>query len=241
MPDIGGAGVALFDTAISQERHCVSGRQQPQPDDRSTCRRIDHSILLARHEPRSEIDVAGIGYDPAIRQLGEGPLHPRDYPSRDTLGIINQQHRLRIGDAIGRIRTVQTIGEQLDLAQCIWLEFHHELAGDRPAGLLGVGGVDAHQPGDRRYVVLPAAPHYGITLAHQKSVSNIQWRTGDGLGRCAIEHPQRQAVPSVEYIEQQTAIAASGILRGKDADIGRKMDEPVAVTRSQSEVRDSPV
>jgi len=40
------------------------------------------------------------------------------------------------------------------------------------------------------------------------------------------------------HIEQQAAIAASGIFRGKDPEIGRKMDEPVAVTRSQSEIVD---
>ena len=86
--------------------------------------------------------------------------------------------------------------------------------------------------------MLPAAPHHGITVAHQKAVSDVKRRTGDRLGRRAIEHPQRQAVPSIGYVEQQAAIAALRILGGKDADIGRKMDEPGAVARRQSEVRD---
>ena len=133
---------------------------------------------------------------------------------------------------------METVREQLDLARNVGLEFHQELAGDRQASAPRLGDMDTHEPVDCRDVVLPAAPHHGVALPHQEPVANVQRGTGDGLSRRPIEHPHRQAVAPVGYLQQQTAIAALVVPRGENTNICGEMHEPVAVTRGQREVRD---
>ena len=62
---------AVLGTAVTQEGSGVARRQQAQPDYRAACRRIDHVIDLARHEPGCEVDMVSIGNHPIGVQPGE--------------------------------------------------------------------------------------------------------------------------------------------------------------------------
>jgi hypothetical protein len=101
--------------------------------------------------------------------------------------------------------------------------------------------MDPHKPVDCRDVMLPTAPYDNVAMAHQKSISAIERRTGGDRSWNAIEHRERQAVASVYHVEQQAMVAAPGILRNQDPQICSEPDAAIAVTRHKIDVSDAPV
>jgi len=146
--------------------------------------------------------VRGIGHYSTLFQPREGPLRARDDPRRDNVSVVDQQHRVRIVEVVGCVGTVQTVGEQLDLARSIGLEFHAEPTGDWQAGAQRLRDMNAHEPVDGGNVVLPAAPDHSVALAHQEPVADLQRCAGDCLTRRAIEHPHGQPVAPVRHFQQ---------------------------------------
>ena len=239
MPDVAGAGIAVLCAAMAQKGDGVARRQQAQPDYRGARRRVDHVIDLARHEPCREVDMVGVGNYPPGFQPGERPFLPRDHSRGGIIAVAHQQGRVRVIEIVARIGAVPPVGKQLDLARGAGLETHQKPAGDRTAVPLRLRNLDAHQPVDGRHVVLPAAPHDGVAVAHQEAVARIGRRTGVDRSRDAIEGRQRQAVAAVRHVEQQAMIAAPRVFGGQDADIRGEMHEAIAIARSQVDIGDA--
>jgi hypothetical protein len=96
---------------------------------------------------------------------------------------------------------------------------------------------------DRGVKTRPIAGHPGlppdgderIAFPHQELVTEL----GRPIG--AVERPQQHAVPPVEHVEQQHAIALRRVLRLDHRDVGAELDAPGRIARRLVEVGDQPV
>ncbi len=174
-------------------------------------------------------------------KAGKGPRRPGYQLGRGLLRISYEEHRVGVLEGGRRVGTVQTVGEQLDLAWGVGLQLHQELAGDGPISALRLWDMDAHQPVDGGDVMLPATPYHGVAVVHQEPIPRVQRCTGKGRTRGPIEQPQRQAVPPVRDVEHEAMIAALGIDRREEAHIRGEMHQAVVIARGEVQVGDIPV
>jgi hypothetical protein len=98
-----------------------------------------------------------------------------------------------------------------------------------------------HQPvPTRQNVAVPAAPENRVSVTHEKPVASIGQR-GWIVAAPVVECSQKQLVAPVVHAEEEPSVAASGIDRLKQEEVGPDLDIAASVTWSQLEVDDPPV
>ena len=127
-----------------------------------------------------------------------------------------------------------TVGQKVSVDNRMRLESDRNLAGNRFAvRVQGFRNVDADQAGrTRRHVVLPAAPDYGVALAHQEAIARPQPLPG------AVEVGQYGGVAPVHHVKQDAVAAPRRVFGLQDAEVGDAVRAAGGIPGSQLQVGD---
>ena len=91
-------------------------------------------------------------------------------------------------------------------------------------------------------VALPAAPHHGVAVVHQKAVAGV--RSLDeivGHRRDVVEQREPKFAAAIEHLVKQRAVAIGGYRRPQDFHVGDRLDLALRVTRRAIEIDDDAV
>lgn len=239
--DPAGAGVIGPRRLVAQKTRKVASRQKPEANHRRAGGRVNDVVKPAGNKARCEVDMARVGHGLAAVEPGKRPFLARDCHGWSALRLAHQQYRVRIIEIGGQIRAMRAVGKELHLARRVEPETDHQRAANR-AAIRGprLRHRGAHQAGDIRHIVLPAAPRHGIALPHHEPVAGIDRRTGNG-GRRTVQKPHGDAGPAVGYVEEQPAIAACRLAREEDRDVGGETHQAPGITRRQANIRDAAI
>ena len=156
----------------------------------------------------------------------------RDYLGRAVLVLPHRQFHRRVVNVADRVGPVHSVGQGMGPDNCVGLEGKGNPARNRlPVGGQRIGYGYADQAGIvRRHVVLPTAPNYGITVAHQEAVARPQPLVG------AVEVGQRGGVAPVHHVKQDAVVAPLRRVGLQDAEVGDAMHQAVSVPGGQLQV-----
>ena len=112
-------------------------------------------------------------------------------------------------------------------------------AGDRLGAVRGDGKAQNHAAVARQQVPLPGAPHHRVAAAEQVAVAGVLQCRRVVAGRRVAKILERPLVAAVAVVEEEPPVAADRIGRLQDAEIGRELDQPVAIARRLVQIDDS--
>ena len=104
-------------------------------------------------------------------------------------------------------------------------------------GTSTAGSVNAQQR--RRHVELPPDPDQRVSLAHEEAVSHLRRSRRVRAARRPIEAPQHPLVAAIGNLEQQHAVAARGVDRLQDEQVGGEVHLAVRLRGGVDQVHDA--
>src|SRR5262249_481949 len=146
------------------------------------------------------------------------------------------QRGFAVVQVLGGVGPMHSIREELHLDVGIGLEGHCDLPGDGlTASVDGLRDLYAYQPGRCRHIVLPAAPDYGVALAHQKAIARLH--SADRT----VKIRQHSRVAAIDDIQKQPMVPVLQRCRLEDADICPASHQAMGIPWGESQVSDPSV
>jgi hypothetical protein len=189
---------------------------------------VDRAAIEARLAWSRDLDMAVVNQTP--RKTGR-----RD--AQITLALPHRQRRTgRVGNRIDEHADEALLGQLPDVTVAEQpgalgdeLLTHHagDTGDDRKARSQAIGA--------RRHVTLPAAPHHGEAVPHQKAVASM---LGVSTFRRTVESRHDRLVAAIGHVAYEAPIAAIEIERLQDPEVALILDIAVRVARGRIEVDD---
>ena len=112
-------------------------------------------------------------------------------------------------------------------------------AGERRGAVGCDGQGQDHAAIARQEVSLPGAPHHRVAAAEQIAVAGVLACRRIVAGRRIAKILHRPLVAAVAIVEEEPPVAAGRIDRFQDAEIGRELDQAIAIARRLVHVDDA--
>ena len=112
---------------------------------------------------------------------------------------------------------------------------------DRPPVLRCGRGIDAHQPGTRRRVELPADPEQGKALPHQEAVADVGGRARVEAPSAVVEESEHPLAAAVGDLVEHGTVAALDALGFQQEKVRREFGLARGISRRLVEVGDDAV
>ena len=152
----------------------------------------------------------GIGAGVGFLKANEGPISPADGLRRLIGMVLDRQRGRWVVGVGGRVGKMVPVGQKEVLSKLVTLELTQDASGQRAVWSDRFRRLQPDQSRRGRHVGLPAAPHHGVAVAHQKTVACLQGRQQIG-GRWDVIQAEGGLTPPVDHVKEQAPVALARI------------------------------